>query len=673
MNEEIIAEALLHWEGYAVFRHTGQGLFRAIGSPPAWFHELSATAPDRVEWVRLGDQFPFLETFLAEAAAAWDSSSDEPATSGIWLERGKDGREIALEAGALLFDGVPILFLRAPQRYYQEQQKWLQTARESVLEHERLVREIQKKEILLHCIIHDLSQPLTALRGCLSCLALESLSATQKELVEIGTQQSEKQEAMIRGILEAFSAELSAQNAFHRDPAKAPDLARCAQRVVADFSPAFAERNARIELETALDSARDWKVVGETSHLLRIYSNLVDNALRFTPAGSGVTLGLADEGRFVRAFVDDQGPGLPEGTPPTELFALLSKGKDRGGKAGLGLYFCRITVERWGGTIGCESRPQGGARFWFRLPRPEGVSTPAQPLSPAGPPDAPSRPAPAPASPVEPVPRTLRVLLAEDDAANRRLATQILATRGHRVTAVADGRQVLVALKAGAYDVVVMDGEMPVMGGVETTTIIRREEQSTGRHLPVLALSGAATPEARERCLRAGTDAWLVKPFAPEDLWRAVERLVPQERSIEATPPAGAPARPSAGIRSHPALLRKLAPIFLKDSAKAMGLIRKALAGQNARQLARVAHRLAGAIGIFGAKDAAVAARRLEELGLQGNLASARLAYRRLERGLALLRRELAPQVARPRRGMRQAAGRKKRKGRGRAGRRKTS
>jgi signal transduction histidine kinase len=280
------------------------------------------------------------------------------------------GREFALEACALWLTGKRILFIQNPQSRYEERHQTLQTARDSLLEHERLQREIQKKEILLHCIIHDLSQPLTAMRGCFALLALTELPPDMKEVVEIAERQSQKQETMIRGILEAFSAELAAQQAFEQDPEKAPDIARCAQKTVEAFGSAFVERYAQIELDPALDLSRSWRVVGEESRLLRIYGNLVENALRHSPAGTKVTLGVVDEDRFLRGFVDDEGPGLPDDETATRLFALFAKGKgDRGGKAGLGLYFCKITVERWGGTIGCESRPSGGARFWFRLPR----------------------------------------------------------------------------------------------------------------------------------------------------------------------------------------------------------------------------------------------------------------------------------------------------------------
>src|SRR5262249_29258347 len=126
-----------------------------------------------------------------------------------------------------------------------------------------------------------------------------------------------------------------------------------------------------------LDPVRDWKAVGDEARLRRIFGNLVENALRYSPAGSAVTLGVEDEGGSLRGYVDDAGPGLPEGEDAGRLFALFAKGNERGGKAGLGLYFCKNTIGRWGGTVGAETRPGGGSRFWFRLPRPTLAKEPA--------------------------------------------------------------------------------------------------------------------------------------------------------------------------------------------------------------------------------------------------------------------------------------------------------
>jgi len=365
-----LLNAFLRQQGFALFEYADDGALHPIGKPAEWCGEVFGEAATAGNPIQLTGESPFLEGFLEDLGPAWVSKPEGSAESGAWIERGADGRELALEASALWLAGKRILVIQNPQRRYEEQRQVLQRARDSMLEHERLQKEIQKKEILLHCIIHDLSQPLTAMRGCFSLLALTELPADLKEVLDIAERQSQKQETMIRGILESFSADLAAQQAIEQDPQKAPNLARCAQKTVEAFAGAFQQHGARIEVDPQLDLSRDWRVRGEESRLLRIYGNLVENALRHSDPGTTVTVGVVDEDRHVRAFVDDQGPGLLEDESATRLFALFAKGKgERGGKAGLGLYFCKMTVERWDGAIGCESRPSGGARFWFRLPR----------------------------------------------------------------------------------------------------------------------------------------------------------------------------------------------------------------------------------------------------------------------------------------------------------------
>ena len=375
MTDHAVYTAFLQEQHLALFEYLGEGEFRPIGSPPAFLTALLGEDALKTPNLRLGDSMPFLDNFIADAEEFWNSHAEGRAESGAWIEKGPDAAECALEASAVWLAGRKMLLLQNPQARYDERVRVLQTARDALLAHEKLLREIQKKEILLHCIVHDLSQPLTAIRGSLSLLKLQAMAPEFKEVLDIAERQSEKQETMIRGILEAFSAELAAQQAVESDPEKLPDLARCAQKTVEAFQSAFQEIGARIVLSPDVDFSRPWRVIGEESRLLRIFGNLVENALRHAPAGSTVTLGVIPEGSFVTGFVDDEGPGLPEEATATKLFALFAKGKGaRAGKAGLGLYFCKMTVERWGGTIGCENRPTVGARFWFRLPRPENHS-----------------------------------------------------------------------------------------------------------------------------------------------------------------------------------------------------------------------------------------------------------------------------------------------------------
>jgi signal transduction histidine kinase len=370
MNDDSMYSAVLEEQRLALFEYLSDGVFRPIGKPPAFCREILGDDAAHAEQIRLGDSMPFLDNFIADAEEFWNAESAGRAESGAWVEKTADGRELALEASAAWLAGRKILLLQNPQQRYDERVQVLQTARDSLLEHEKLLREIQKKEILLHCIVHDLSQPLTAIRGSLSLLKLQSMGPEFKKVMEIAERQAERQETMIRGILQAFSAELAAQQVITNDPSKAPDIARCAQKAVEAFQNAFKERGARIALSPELDLTRPWRVSGEESRALRIFGNLVENALRHCPAGSTVTLGTIDDGDFVISFVDDEGPGLPEDLNAARLFDLFAKGKgERAGKAGLGLYFCKMTVERWGGTIGCENRAPVGARFWFRLPR----------------------------------------------------------------------------------------------------------------------------------------------------------------------------------------------------------------------------------------------------------------------------------------------------------------
>jgi signal transduction histidine kinase len=107
-------------------------------------------------------------------------------------------------------------------------------------------------------------------------------------------------------------------------------------------------------------------VVGDEDRLFRVLSNLAVNALNHAPAGSAVRLAAHRENGTVVVDVDDEGPGVDAELVPN-LFQKFARG-ERGG-TGLGLYFCRITLERWGGGIGYESPAGGGARFWIRLPR----------------------------------------------------------------------------------------------------------------------------------------------------------------------------------------------------------------------------------------------------------------------------------------------------------------
>ncbi|MCI0338324.1 MAG: HAMP domain-containing histidine kinase, partial [Acidobacteria bacterium] len=234
-----------------------------------------------------------------------------------------------------------------------QQRLMQQKGNELNLNYNRLVKEIQKKEILLHCIVHDLAGPLMGIKGGFELLADEKISERGRKYLEIGLRQAAKQETLINEILRAFSAEVESLEDFTAD--KAPDALRSAKDVIEALTPAFTLNQVKVQLDPNLDTGKDWKVVGEKSRLDRVISNLVENALRHSSPNSIVTVGCHDEDDKVLVTVDDEGQGIPAEIAET-LFQKLVQGKRGKGKIGLGLYFCRITVEHWGGEIGHSPR-----------------------------------------------------------------------------------------------------------------------------------------------------------------------------------------------------------------------------------------------------------------------------------------------------------------------------
>lgn len=665
MYPNSIFESFFAAQGYALFEYLAEGNFRLIGSWLPWCEDIWGLQPGGERIIRLGDQSPFLENFLFEAGEFWSSKSTGSLNSGNWIERGSSGKDTPLEASAYLLDGKQILIVRNLSEMFVQQQAWFQTARDSLLQHEKLIKEIQKKEILLHCIVHDLTQPLSVMNGVFHLLERETLPAALKKYVKAGERESQRQELMIRGILEAFSSDLATQRAKDPTTTEVPDLLACAKQAIEEFSTAFRERGVRLRLDPGTDAARDWHVIGDASRLDRIFGNLLENAMRYTLKASTVTIGLEDQGGFALAFVDDGGPGLPEGQSVDELFALFSKGKTHAGKAGLGLYFCKITVERWGGTIGAQNREQGGSRFWFRLPR---VTKMAALETAAAPAEKSSRKEKSRERGKAEKP--LHILIADDAQLNRDLLIELLHKRGHSAEGVGDGRAALSALERHNFDVVLMDEEMPHMTGLQATSAIRQREAASGKHQIIIGLSGHATEEDEIRFREAGMDAYIAKPVHMEKLYEVVES---QAKNEQKSASEGAASRPAQSVPVAPQfaspektavadwaadsdnvvahlrrttggnekLTRSLAKTFLADAPRTLALIRAAVAKKDAAKLARAAHLLKGSIAIFGAAKAVAAARNLEALGRASNLADTTSALCSLESELAVLRQEL--------------------------------
>jgi CheY-like chemotaxis protein/HPt (histidine-containing phosphotransfer) domain-containing protein len=227
--------------------------------------------------------------------------------------------------------------------------------------------------------------------------------------------------------------------------------------------------------------------------------------------------------------------------------------------------------------------------------------------------------------------KPLDILLAEDNPVNQRVAVGLLTRRGHRVTVAANGLEALAALERQAFDVVLMDVQMPEMGGLEATDGIRQRERGTQKRQRIVAMTAHVMNGDRERCLSAGMDGYLSKPIDPQMLFAAVEQVV----EVPATPlPVSSAAVDRAEMLQRlggdQALFDDVVAIFLEDCPARLSAIKAAVDARDGEAIRKTAHTLKGAAGNLAAGGLFEAARVLERLGAELRFDAAEGAWRRL-------------------------------------------
>ncbi len=365
MSEPFLTDLLAALDVMVVER-LPDGSFTIMGDMPAWFAWLYTDAVAKAPQLQLALTSPFLENFLVDARAFWQACEPGLLKSGSWEEKGPSGKEDHLEATALCIGDRQILLIQLLGVAHEERRRLLQIAREKSLLQNQLIKETQKKEILLHCIAHDLVSLLMGIRLSFSALSSESLTPNGHDSLLIGQRQHTQQEQLVHDIVQAFSAEMESLGARQMASDQAPDLLGCVRIVMNELAATASLHKINLQLDPTTDCSRNWKVTGERIRLQRVILNLIENALRMGPPFSMVNITLRDEGTHVTLTVEDEGPGVPAELAGT-LFQKFAQPKH--GHYGFGLYFCRIMIERWGGTIGYRPRAHRGSRFWIQLPK----------------------------------------------------------------------------------------------------------------------------------------------------------------------------------------------------------------------------------------------------------------------------------------------------------------
>ncbi|MEP7342769.1 MAG: response regulator, partial [Acidobacteriota bacterium] len=252
-----------------------------------------------------------------------------------------------------------------------------------------------------------------------------------------------------------------------------------------------------------------------------------------------------------------------------------------------------------------------------------------------------SRAAKQPAHTTQPIPieksRNMRILLTEDNLVNQRLAIRLLEKQGHTVVAANNGREALAALEQARFDIVLMDVQMPEMDGFEATGQIREQEQLTGAHMPIIAMTAHAMKGDRERCLEAGMDAYISKPVQAAELFKLIADLGPAAASPVHSTTNGFhaevfdQAEAMARVEGDQELLAELVDLFSGDCPRLLNDIRQAVASREGLGLARAAHALKGAASNFGATGVVAMAQRLEQMGQAEELIEAGAICTKLE------------------------------------------
>jgi PAS domain S-box-containing protein len=363
------------------------------------------------------------------------------------------------------------------------------------------------KSDFLATMSHEVRTPLNAVIGYTALLAeSEALDPALRRHAELARSAGAGLLAVVNDILEFSKIEAGQVEIQARPFAARPLFEDCLSIVRGEAE------GKGVDVGFSCDPAiPDW-LVGDEGRLRQVLLNLLNNAVKFTDAGS-VTLGVVREGKgeggeTLLFTVSDTGIGIPHDRVDRlfQRFSQVDGSISRGyGGTGLGLAICKGLVEAMGGEIGVTSKPGLGSSFWFRIDLARG--------------EAPG------AIPAVPNVRRIsgRLLLVEDVEINQELARLVLEMAGHEVEVVSDGPSAVEAVRAGGFDLVLMDVQMPGMDGMAATRLIRSLEEDE-RDVPIVAMTANVLPDEVASFRAAGMDDHVGKPVDRETLYATVDR-----------------------------------------------------------------------------------------------------------------------------------------------------
>ncbi len=373
----------------------------------------------------------------------------------------------------------------------------------------------QAKSEFLANMSHEIRTPMNLILGTSQLLQRTELDVRQQNLLEVLQRNGQTLLTLINDVLDL--SKLEAQEL--RIESKPFDLLSLLETTFANFVPSAEAKGLMMELE--IGGSLPTLVVGDSFRLQQVLRNLLGNAIKFTPQGSIVMrshhIKTTQEEVEVRFSVTDTGIGIDANAQENlfEPFIQADNSSTRQyGGTGLGLTICRRIVELMNGEIGVDSEPSAGSTFWFVVPFEKAGDSEdileVQSLHSSAVDDSDST--------------QVRILVAEDNVDNRDLLVMLLEDMGYdNVITVENGEEALAKTSAESFDLILMDCQMPIVDGYEATRKLR-QQSSSNSGIPVIAITANAMQGDRDKCLSAGMNDYITKPFVSETLESLIAR-----------------------------------------------------------------------------------------------------------------------------------------------------